>query len=335
MTMNLMLITLIATSVAASGFFSPRPQSSHGNTAQEVIVKEGHREVAVEYDGAGDTKVSVSPQEKGLVEDQLARAAASVAGVAEDVKGKAEEVLSHPNGPFGAGPRELICDALGKCEHRIAGVLRKAKEKAAMAEEKVKELASKATRKAEECTQGVQQNAEEKIKNAEEGVRETVENVKGKTGEVVEETVDKIEQKGTEGKKKFSRIVETIRDVFWQKSVGSLMGVIQILGFAMAYGMSVWVTFIMSHALVGMLPRQQFGILQSKLYPLYFKAMVGSIGLAFLGHLIRQRGRLLKNKAEMLQGTNLMGSLLLVLANLRFLEPRATKVTYSLLMLLS
>lgn len=330
MTMNLILITLIATSVAGSGFFSPRPQSSHGNGGQEVIVKEGRREVAVEYDDEGDvdTKISISPPEKDPVEDELARAAASVAGVAQDVKGNAKEVLSNPNGPFGAGPRELICDALGKCEHRIAGLLRKAKEKAAMAEEKVKDLASRATHKVEERTKGVRENAGEKIKNVEEGVRETVENVKGKTEKVLEETVDKIEQKNMEGKKKFSHIVETIRNAFWPKSVGSLMGVIQMLGFAMAYGISVWVTFIMSHVLGGMLPRQQFGIVQSKLYPLYFKAMVGSIGLAFLGHLARQRVRLFRNKAEMLQGVNLMGSLLLVLTNLRFLEPRATKVIF-------
>ena len=62
---------------------------------------------------------------------------------------------------------------------------------------------------------------------------------------------------------------------------------------------------------------------------------MGSIGLAFVGHLVSQRGRLLKNKAEMLHGVNLMGPLLLVLANLRFLEPRATKVTYYFFMLLS
>lgn len=162
------------------------------------------------------------------------------------------------------------------------------------------------------------------------------EKVKEKTGEVVEETAEKVKQKGVEGKKKFSRIgkrgkeviLDTIEHIFWPKSVDSLMGVIQIMGFAMAFGISMWVTFEMSHILAGMLPRHQFGMVKSKIYPLYFKAMVGSIGLALLGHLTRQRGNLFKNKAEMLQGFNLMVSLLSVLVNLRFLEPRATKVMF-------
>ncbi|GAB2239321.1 hypothetical protein Droror1_Dr00025234 [Drosera rotundifolia] len=48
---------------------------------------------------------------------------------------------------------------------------------------------------------------------------------------------------------------------------------IQLFRMAMGYGISVWVTFVMSHVLAGVLPRQQFAIVQSKLYPVYFKAM--------------------------------------------------------------
>ena len=48
---------------------------------------------------------------------------------------------------------------------------------------------------------------------------------------------------------------------------------------------------------------------------------MGGIGLAFLGHLVGQRGRVFKNEAKMLQGVILMGSLLFVLANQWFLEP--------------
>ncbi|GAB2220861.1 hypothetical protein Drorol1_Dr00008542 [Drosera rotundifolia] len=48
---------------------------------------------------------------------------------------------------------------------------------------------------------------------------------------------------------------------------------IQLFGMAVGYGISVWVTFVMSHVLARVLPRQQFAIVQSKLYPVYFKAM--------------------------------------------------------------
>ena len=81
-------------------------------------------------------------------------------------------------------------------------------------------------------------------------------------------------------------------DVFWKKSVGSVMDVIQILGFPMAYGISVCVTFIMNHALVVMLPMTfcNFGILQSKAVPCLFQGHGGWYWPCFSWALSRAEG---------------------------------------------
>ncbi|KNA04516.1 hypothetical protein SOVF_198990, partial [Spinacia oleracea] len=380
-----------------SGLFSPNPQNNGGNSDQ-IIVKGGHRAVVVEYGddvGDGKTKVSISSPKSSEgtgsvpIDEQISRAAASVAGVAQDVKGKAREVVTDQNVPHGARPRELICDAYGKCKHKIAGVWSKTKEKAAEAEEtveevvedvvyKAKDLASRAGHKAEESAEGVRDNARkageaaervkdktgekiretgekikektgekmretgEKVRETGEIAREKVEKMKGKTEEMVEETGEKIKEKGRKGKKEFFDIArrgkEVISDAMWYTSsigyvlvkeiLGSVLGVAQLMGIATAYGIGVWVTFINSHVLAGILGRQQFGMVQSKIYPVYFKAMVGSIGLALLGHLLGHGGNMFHNKAHMLQGYNLMTSLLFVLGNLLFLEPRATKAMF-------
>lgn len=338
--MNLIALSLIATSLLVSGLFSPNPQNNNGGKQEQVIVKGGHRAVVVEYAddvGDGNTKVSISPQDGpnkggGPIDEHLSRAAASVAGVAQDVKGKAHEVLPGRAGPEGVRPRELICDAYGKCKHKIAGVWGKAKEKAADAEEAVEEAVDNAKGAASKAGHA----AEDKMKEAGEKVGE----MKGKTGEMVEETGEMVKEKGKKGKKELSDIVkrgkEVVFDGIWylcaigyvvgREAVNSVLTVVQLLGFATAYGIGVWVTFIMSHVLAGMLPRQQFGMVQSKIYPVYFKAMVGSIGLCLVGHIIGHGGKMVRSKADVFQGYNLLSCLLFVLGNLLFLEPRATKV---------
>ncbi|XP_074273338.1 uncharacterized protein LOC141596954 [Silene latifolia] len=351
--MNLIALSLIATSFAVSGLFSPNPVSNE--RGEQVIVKDGHRAVVVEYadvSGDGNTKVSISPphQQPGPPPEELSHAAAAVAGVSQHT----------------AGPRELICDAFGKCKHKVAGVLGRAREKAAEAEEAVeegvdtvKEMASRAGEKVGEKVEDVKgkvreagervgekvgevkgkvretgEKVGEKVGDVKGKVKETGEKMKEKTEDLVEETKEKVIEKGREGKRELSDIVKRgkgmVRNVIGYvfsgfDSLGSLMN---LMGVAMAYGMGVWVSFIMSYVLAGVLPRQQFALVQSKVYPVYFKAMVGSIGLGLLGHLLGHRGKVFKSKPEIFQGYNLMTSLLMVLANLLFLEPRATKVMF-------
>ena len=49
------------------------------------------------------------------------------------------------------------------------------------------------------------------------------------------------------------------------------------------------------------IPRQQFEVVQSKVYPLYFRAMVYCIGIALVVHVLGHRRRVFSSKAEMLQ----------------------------------
>jgi hypothetical protein len=101
--------------------------------------------------------------------------------------------------------------------------------------------------------------------------------------------------------------------------------VMHLLGFSMAYGACVWVTFVSSHVLAAALPRQQLGVVQSKLYPVYFRAMAYCIGLALAAHVLgRERGSF----AARAQSFNLLSALGLVLANMLLLEPKATKVMF-------
>ncbi|MBA0632381.1 hypothetical protein Godav_001139, partial [Gossypium davidsonii] len=82
-----------------------------------------------------------------------------------------------------------------------------------------------------------------------------------------------------------SEQVENVQEKAMEEALNTVMGIVNLLGLATAYGMSVWVTFISSYILAGQLPRQQFGVVQSKIYPVYFRAMAYSIGMALLGHL--------------------------------------------------
>uniref|UniRef100_A0A0E0LYZ9 TMEM205-like domain-containing protein n=1 Tax=Oryza punctata TaxID=4537 RepID=A0A0E0LYZ9_ORYPU len=101
--------------------------------------------------------------------------------------------------------------------------------------------------------------------------------------------------------------------------------VMHLLGFATAYGVSVWVTFVSSYVLAAALPRQQLGMVQSKLFPVYFRAVAYGIGLALAAHLL---GRERSSLAARAQSFNLLAALALVLANMLLLEPKATKVMF-------
>lgn len=121
MMINVVALSLVLSSLVTSCVFSPTQETHTPKQDDVVIVKEGHRAVIVEYEKEGtdgNTKVSISPKPIS-VEEELSTAAA-----ATTAKDAAEEVKER-----GRGPRELACDAFGKCEHRIASVIGKAKEK--------------------------------------------------------------------------------------------------------------------------------------------------------------------------------------------------------------
>ncbi|CAM8998952.1 unnamed protein product [Rhodiola kirilowii] len=397
--MNVLALVLVATSLAAAGIWSPPAATTTqkqvvNSDVSEVIVKEGHRVIVVEYDkeqtGVGNTKVSISPPHDGGDVDRAPP-------VEEDDSG-------------GGGVKEVICDAFGKCKEVITSVVGGGMRKVGdEVEQEVKNVGDKVADKAEDVKHGAKeavigakddvigrtkQEAEmaktgarkgaDKAKEAVDSVRNRADKVKDTTVhnarkgadkakeiahnahqtvtslgmemaeqaktkakqgvEVAEEAVEKVAKKAKvgaekvkeEGKQELREIYDLgnqlVRHIWsylaWGRTLSSMMGLLHLLGFCMAYGMAVWITFVSSNVLSRALPRQQFGVLQSKVYPVYFRAMGYSVGMSLLGHLLAQRRRLWSEKAEMFQGYNLAFAFAMVMINLHYLEPRASKVMF-------
>ncbi|KAH1032246.1 hypothetical protein J1N35_044420 [Gossypium stocksii] len=98
----------------------------------DVILKEGHRVIVVEYDqdGKHNTKVSISSpslhqqtdQEEYFGKETMKDASSALLNVGHGIsQGKA--------GSRRHSPGELICDAFGKCTQRVATALGNAKDK--------------------------------------------------------------------------------------------------------------------------------------------------------------------------------------------------------------
>ncbi|XVF73987.1 hypothetical protein PTKIN_Ptkin13bG0025800 [Pterospermum kingtungense] len=379
--MNVLALSLVVSSLAAAGVWSPAPQR------EDVIVKEGHRVVVVEYDedGKQNTKVSISsPPGEYFSKETIEEAASAPPNLGQGIS---------PQGKHGPGthlPGELICDAFGKCTSSIATAFGKAKDKvsdtaheaqdkvvetAYEAKDKVAETAHEAGEKVSETAHVVKDKVSETAHEAKEKVaspkrwvsHETAQQTKGAVGDALGKAKEAVARKGQDVKENAKETAKSIGDhivsnisevenarekamkeakentervaskaktranklfdglkyLTRMEALNSVMGIANLLGLATAYGMSVWVTFISSYVLAGVLPRQQFGVVQSKMYPVYFRAMAYSIGSALLGHLLGS-----SNKSHMFQAFNLLSSLVMVLFNAMYLEPKATKVMF-------
>ncbi|XP_059630945.1 uncharacterized protein LOC132273867 [Cornus florida] len=385
--MNILALGLVLTSLATAGVWSPSPDHEKQRSppipppnSPRIIVKEGHRVVTVEYDVKkrdGNTKVSISPhqdQQQSHVDDdeRYAETAKDKIKEASSVLPNVGQGLSGPNGQTRT-PKELVCDAFGKCKHKTASALDKAGEKAKEVEEGAKEAVAEALGKAKEKVSREAQRVSEK---AHEGAKEAAEKAmhgaeiiveKSKTmakevkknvsvdAEIVKEEAAKAAKRAKEtidtaakerahgikeeGKKELKELKDILRRsgevvhdaaayLAWPETVDLLCGVVHLIGFSTAYGMCMWVTFASTYVLAEALPRQQFAMLQSKMYPIYFRAMACTVGVALLGHLLSQRKSLLSNMAEMFQCYNLLVAFFNILVNLYFLEPLATKVMF-------
>ena len=350
--MNLLALALVLTSLAAAGLFSPTPEIHQRNQkGQDTIIRHGHRTVVVEYDEDGhhNTQISISP------EQNYHKFTDVDSSVLDDTKEKIKEAASvlpnmgqglsqgpHDTSAFLRAPRELICDAYGKCKHKISGAMGKAKEKisetAQEAIDKQKEMARDVIDGKKEMAREVGDTVADAVGKAKDTVSHKAHDAKESTKEYVEKAKDKITDANEVGQKIGGHIVRNVSEVVKEavksftcnlgskETLNSLMGVIHLLGFATAYGLCVWVTFISSYVMSRVIPRQQFGVVQSKIYPVYFRVMAYCIGMALVGHVLCHRKRVLSSKAEWLQFYNLVHSLLSVLVNSIYLEPQATKV---------
>ncbi|EDL78257.1 RGD1563250 (predicted), isoform CRA_a [Rattus norvegicus] len=110
---------------------------------------------------------------------------------------------------------------------------------------------------------------------------------------------------------------------------GSLIKVIHLLVLSGVWGMQMWVTFASGFLLFRSLPRHTFGLVQSKLFPVYFHV---SLGCAFINLCILapQRAWINLTLWEISQLTLLLLSLTLATINARWLEARTTATMWAL-----
>ncbi|KAJ9675873.1 hypothetical protein PVL29_024706 [Vitis rotundifolia] len=388
--MNGLALFLAVSSLVAAGIWSPNPDQKQKDYpgAEEVIVKEGTRVVVVEYDkeGPGNTKVSISTQEAHVFQ----KAPKGEDKFKEKVK-EGFEVLpnmgqglsrgQHPqNGQKPSTPKELICDAFGKCKEKMATKIGRSEQKVSEKvheiqegaketlklsqkahdiQEEVKDAYTKTKEKVSEKSHMVQEGVKDAVEKAKHAAKPTcdlsktiVEDVAGNISKIEAASREQMGQRGRgerQGEEKdgvdtvkstlhefqkkgqhdfINRVYDVVNYMLSTDAIGSLMCVIHILGFATAYGVCVWVTFFSSFVLAGALPNQQFGIVQSKIYPFYFKTMASCVGLALLGHVLSQGEKVLLGKPDLFQGHALLATLVIILINLLYLEPRATKVMF-------
>ncbi|KAG9444065.1 hypothetical protein H6P81_015405 [Aristolochia fimbriata] len=188
-----------------------------------------------------------------------------------------------------------------------------------------------------ENVEGVKNAVGEKTEQAMEKTKSKGEDLAGKVSEKAKEMGETGSEVAEEVKKNLTEIVHRAWDVAYDawmylvspENVRSVMGLVHLLAFATTYGICIWVTFISSHVLARALSRQQFGVVQSRLYPVYFRSLAYGTGLSWLGHLFDRKGRV----GNSFQSYNLLTSLAVVLANMLFLEPRASKVMFERLKL--
>ncbi|THU70927.1 hypothetical protein C4D60_Mb08t30150 [Musa balbisiana] len=198
-----------------------------------------------------------------------------------------------------------------------------AKEKASMARDKVESTVDEAS----QIKENTKDAMEKVVESAKETGQDIARNISAKRAE------HKAEKTARETRGNLTDIIRRAKEVafdaavyVWAPESGqAAAAILHLLGFATAYGASVWVTFVSGNVLATALPRQQFGLVQSKLYPVYFRLVAYSTALTLVAHFFGRDRRIL---AERVQGYNLLGALVLVLINMFFLEPKATKVMF-------
>ncbi|KAJ8531029.1 hypothetical protein K7X08_025760 [Anisodus acutangulus] len=314
--MNVLAISLVLTTLVTAGFF--KPNSEH-NKKEDVLV--------VEFNKDDGTKVLISPQVQAEIPSKGKPKSGYVTDLKDKLYEKAEEASSIlPN--IGQGisspylnqdqengheshtkpsARDVVCDAFGKCREKIATALGKTKDKvsekaheAADQVDEVKESAKGTAEKVKDTVTEASDKAKDKVEDIKEKAKAVVDTTKRKKAEVEQDASRKMEHTKGEISEKAKELEEKAQHV--KDSVkGSA--------------------------------RKQFAVVQSKIYPVYFKAMAYCVGAAFLGHLLSQKRRLYASSAEAVQGFNLLASIAMILVNLLYLEPLATKVMFELLKL--
>ncbi|KAI5062286.1 hypothetical protein GOP47_0022825 [Adiantum capillus-veneris] len=102
---------------------------------------------------------------------------------------------------------------------------------------------------------------------------------------------------------------------------------IYLATFSAIYGISLWMTFLSGHLLSRTLPRQQLGVVQSKLFPVYLRMITVCVVLSGLIHVLLHPWPS-ADRPEHWQYVNFALCTGLALLNMLVVEPRATKMMF-------
>ncbi|XP_038987009.1 LOW QUALITY PROTEIN: uncharacterized protein LOC103719958 [Phoenix dactylifera] len=320
--MNLLALGLLISSLAAAGVWSPPPEPP----------KPRHPTLSSE-------KATASSSSSTNAMSPLTTPASETAHhLIEKAKEKFQEASSHlPTLARASTPttqshstKDKICDAYGTCKDKLSNLVGRSKDKVGHQNvmDRSRDIAGA---KASELKDTAKDTVKKTVDSCKEAGQDMVGNISSISEKVVNET-EAAAAAASELRRNLTDIIQRARDVAYDaivyvgapETASTRRRRAQLLGFATAYGTCVG-TFVSSHVLAAALPRQQFGLMQSKLYPVYFRVVAYGVGVAWLAHFFGQgRGAV----AERLQGYNLLGSFVLVLANMLFLEPKATKAMF-------
>ncbi|XP_040379697.1 uncharacterized protein LOC102723049, partial [Oryza brachyantha] len=277
-------------------------------------------------DGAKEKASSVEHGAEDAVrgaEEALSRGKESTEGKVFDAASQVKETAM--------GAKDKVSEAAGKAKEKASHVQHGAVETVKSAKDKVSQAARHAGDSAKERFMDAKDKASDIVDSAEQ----YTEDAAGRAARKAVQAEAAVKAKAGEAASNLSDIARRARDVASdaaayllggpREAARTTMAVMHLLGLATAYGTSVWVTFVSSHVLAAALPRQQLGMVQSKLFPVYFRAVAYGVGLALAAHLL---GRERSSLAARAQSLNLLAALALVLANMLLLEPKATKVMF-------
>ncbi|XP_034395350.1 transmembrane protein 205 [Cyclopterus lumpus] len=108
-----------------------------------------------------------------------------------------------------------------------------------------------------------------------------------------------------------------------------LVKVLHLLVLSFSWGVQVWVSFIAGFALVRQVSRHTFGLVQSKLFPVYFHCLLGS-NVVSLAVYAAYHPRELLDGHESVQMALYFAALVLAGLNARWLSPTATELMFQI-----
>lgn len=300
-------------------------------------VEEGAKRAAWSVEHGAEEAAETVADAKDSAENRAFDAARRGKETVANARDKASQAASHGKETAKSATGK-VSEASGNAKEKVSEAAEKAKEKASSIEHGAVNAAKHAKDRVSEAARSVKHGAEDTVRGAKDKashIASRAEDYASGAADRAEEAEQAVKAKAGEVRRNLTDIARRARDVAadaaayllgpMEEAARMATAAMHLLGLATAFGSAVWVTFLSSYVLAAALPRHQLGVVQSKMYPVYFRAVAYGVGLALAAHLLgAERGSL----SSRLQSLNLLAALGLVLANMTVLEPRATKVMF-------